>query len=149
MDIASLICVLMLISGFLLWLDDCKRDNAEYRSHLSASTPPHSPPLPPAQTRMRRISFPELDSARGSAEMELSTYVYMHDEIISFARVDFTRDGSTDFNLENDFSKTLHHANIQATQENLDAQHANAFSPEAIDAFKSSALFWYAHRHNF
>jgi hypothetical protein len=138
----------MFIFGFWMWLADCKRDNAIARLQSLASPPPHSPPPPPAQRRTRRIHFPELDGARGTAEIELSTYAYMDNEIISFARVDFTRDGSTDFRMEDDFSKTLRDANIQATQENLDQQHTSAFSPEAIAAFKSSALFWYAHRHN-
>lgn len=138
MDIASLICAFMLVSGFLLWLDDCKRDNAIDRLQS------HRPALITSRIQTRIIRVPELDGARGAAQMELSTCGSDPDRIVSFACIDFMRNGVKDYNFGGDFCKNLRIATMKNTRANQDAQHASVFTPEAIAAVKVEALAFYA-----
>jgi hypothetical protein len=147
MDTASLICALMLIAGFWMWLADCRRDSALDRLQSSASAPP-GPALIAARIQTRLVRVPELDGTRGTAQMELSTYASGQNQIVSFACIDFVRGGVTDYIFGGDFCKNLRQAEIRTTQENQDAQHASVFTPETIAAVKIEAMAFYANKHN-
>jgi hypothetical protein len=148
MDTNSLICALMLVFGFWFWLADCKQDNASARLQSPANAPPQRTGTYPARMRTRVVRVPELDGERGAAQMELSTYEYSLDLIISAARISFARDGRTDFSLYGDFSKIVREVRSQASQENLDGQHSGNFSYDVIDALKAEAMAFYARRRN-
>ena len=142
MDTNSLICALMLIFGFWFWLADCRRDSALDR----LQSPPPAPPLFTSTIQTSIVRVPELDGARGKAQMELSTYASGQNTIISFACIDFMRGGVRDYIFGGDFCKNLRQAKIQTTQENQDAQHTSVFTPEAIAALQAEAMAFYAHR---
>jgi len=90
------------------------------------------------------IDIPELNNEQGAAKLELSTRKYSNGQIVSAAHVSFCRDGMMVFELYGDFSKTMLRIKGRATQRTLDAQHAQAFTPESIAALKSEVLAFYA-----
>lgn len=97
-----------------------------------------------AQEPKQIIAIPELDSATGAAQMELSTEKYDNGRLVSAAHIHFVKDGMITFELCGDFRKVILRTLARATQKNLNTQHANVFTPAAIDALKAEALAFYA-----
>jgi hypothetical protein len=99
-----------------------------------------------AQEPKQNIAIPELDSAAGAAQMELSTEKYDDGRLVSAAHLHFVKDGSLTFRVYGDFRKVLLRTLARATQKNLNTQHASVFTPAAIDALKAEALAFYAEK---
>ena len=97
-----------------------------------------------AQEPKQIIDIPELSNEYGAAQMELSTRKYSNGQIVSAAHIHYAKDGLLTFMMYGDFSKTVLRIKGRATQKTLDAQHAQAFTPESIEALKSEALAFYA-----
>ena len=96
-----------------------------------------------ANDRKQAIDIAELDSAQGTAQLELRTYKASRD-IVSSAHVHHVKDGFLRFELYGDFSKVLARSPVRGTQANLDTQHARIFTPQAIEALKAEAIAFYA-----
>lgn len=93
------------------------------------------------------INMPELDSADGKAQMELSTDKYNNGQTVSAAHVHFLKDGMITFECFGDFRKVLLRAQLsRVTQKALDSQHAAVFTPAAIEAVKAEAIAFYAEK---
>jgi hypothetical protein len=99
-----------------------------------------------AQEPKQIIAIPELDSAAGAAQMEISTEKYDDGRLVSAAHLHFVKDGSLTFRVYGDFRKVLLRTVARATQKNLNTQHASVFTPAAIDALKTEALAFYAEK---
>jgi hypothetical protein len=97
-----------------------------------------------AQEPRQIIDIPELNNEQGAAQMELSTRKYSNGQIVSAAHIHYAKDGMMVFELYGDFSKTMLRIKGRATQKTLDAQQAQAFTPESIAALRVEVLAFYA-----
>lgn len=101
-----------------------------------------------AQEPKQVIDIPQLDSAEGAAQIELSTRKYSSGKIVSSAHIHFAKDGMVTFMLYSDFRKVLLSTPLRATQKNLNTQHASVFTPAAVESLKLEALAFYANKRN-
>lgn len=93
------------------------------------------------------IPVPALDSAMGSARLHLSTDKSSGGYLYSAASVHFINaQGCITFEVFGDFRKVCAKRDGKATQKNLDALHADTFTPEKIELLKAAALAYYANR---
>lgn len=99
-----------------------------------------------AQEPKQIIAIPELDSAEGKAQMELSTNKYNSGQLVSAAHVHFVKNGCITFECFGDFRKTVLRTLARATQKNLNTQHTSVFTTACIDALKAEALAFYAEK---
>lgn len=90
------------------------------------------------------IAIPEINGEDTRAELQLRTYKASNGQIISAAHIHFVKGEMVTFEIFGDFNKILLRIKGRATQKTLDAQHAQAFTPESIDALKAEALAFYA-----
>ncbi len=89
------------------------------------------------------VDLPELNNGQRQAQLQLRTYKSARG-ILSAAHVHFVKDGFVTFELFGDFSKTLGCFPDRATQKNLDARHAETFTPAQLEILKGQILAFYA-----
>lgn len=93
------------------------------------------------------IYIPELDKNDTRAVLKLVTSKAYNGGLASFASIEFHGDRFVTCELFGDFSvRLLYNRAARATQKAIDAQHAQAFTPERIADLKAKLAAYYAEK---
>jgi len=97
-----------------------------------------------AYEAVKLIDIPSLDKDGQKAFLKLETSKHYIGGILSSASVEFHGESSISFEVFGDFRKLiLRDQRARATQKAIDTQHAQVFTPAAIEELKAATLAFY------
>jgi len=93
------------------------------------------------------ISLPltkkDYDGTTKTAQLDLRTYRASNGQLLSQAHVSWVGGGFQTTEIFGDFSKVYARTAARGTQKNIDAQHAEVFTPANVEILKSNVALFY------